>query len=75
MPVGITLLPSEAADVIARLKREGTEDFDKVKSKSSLLKKYTLSAKVFWWKFQESEKGTTESCTEFAYKLTSDLQK
>ncbi|KAK8769473.1 hypothetical protein V5799_014060 [Amblyomma americanum] len=68
----LTLLPGEAADVVARLKREEAEDFDQVKS--SLLKKYRLSAEAFRRKFRENEKGRSESYTEFAYRLMSNMQ-
>ncbi|KAK8769088.1 hypothetical protein V5799_014447 [Amblyomma americanum] len=68
----LTLLPAEAADVVARLKREEAEDFDQVKS--SLLKKYRLSAEAFRRKFRENEKGRNESYTEFAYRLMSNMQ-
>ncbi|XP_070389584.1 uncharacterized protein [Dermacentor albipictus] len=68
----LTLLPGEAADVVARLKREEAEDFDKVKS--SLLKKYRLSAEAFRRKFRENEKGKSESYTDFAYRLMSNMR-
>ena len=52
----LTLLPGELADVIANLEKEEAEDFEKVKS--SLLKKYRLSAEVFRRKFRKSEKSS-----------------
>lgn len=67
----LTLLPGEAAEVIARLSTEEVDDYDKVKS--SLLRKYRLSAEAFRRKFRELEKGRSESYTEFAYKLKSNM--
>nr|XP_037275213.1 uncharacterized protein LOC119167790 [Rhipicephalus microplus] len=67
----LTLLPGEAAEVIARLSTEEVDDYDKVKS--SLLRKYRLSAEAFRRKFRELKKGRSESYTEFAYKLKSNM--
>ncbi|KAH7974189.1 hypothetical protein HPB49_011824 [Dermacentor silvarum] len=50
----LTLLPGEAMGVSARLTREDAEDYKKVKS--SLLRKYRLSAEAFQRKFREMEK-------------------
>ncbi|KAH7977969.1 hypothetical protein HPB49_004103 [Dermacentor silvarum] len=46
----LTMLPGEATDVIARLSKEEAEDCDEVKS--SLLRKYRLSAEEFRRKFR-----------------------
>ncbi|CAN7949169.1 unnamed protein product, partial [Ixodes hexagonus] len=68
----LTLLPCEAADVVARLSREDSEDYTKVKS--GLLKKYRLSADAFRKRFREVKKKTSESYPEFAYSLKSNLE-
>ncbi|XP_077544813.1 uncharacterized protein LOC144157983 [Haemaphysalis longicornis] len=68
----LTLLPGEASDVMARLPKEEAEDYEKVKS--SLLRKYRLSAEAFRQKFREAEKARGESYSEFAYKLRANLE-
>ncbi|CAN7950164.1 unnamed protein product [Ixodes hexagonus] len=45
----LTLLPCEAAEVVARLSARDADDYDKVKS--SLLKRYRLSAEAFRQRF------------------------
>lgn len=66
----LTLLPFEAADIIARLSKD-TEDYDKVKS--ALLKKYRLSIDAFRQRFRNSVKKTDVSFPEFAYTLNTNL--
>lgn len=67
----LTLLPCEAADVIARLSKQDAEDYDKVKS--ALLKKYRLSTEAFRQRFRNAAKGQKESYPEFAYNLKANL--
>ncbi|XP_077508660.1 uncharacterized protein LOC144120065 [Amblyomma americanum] len=62
----LLLLPCEAAEVVARLTRGESDDYEKVKS--ALLKKYRLSAEAFWQRFRQAKKGG-ESQTDFAYRL------
>lgn len=68
----LTLLPCEAADVIARLTKEEADDYDQVKS--SLLKRYRLSAEAFRQKFRNAVKQKDESYADFAYKLMSNMR-
>lgn len=68
----LTLLPCEAAEVIARLTKEEADDYDQVKS--SLLKKYRLSAEAFRQKFRSAVKQKDESYADFAYKLMSNMR-
>ncbi|XP_077519779.1 uncharacterized protein LOC144129485 [Amblyomma americanum] len=67
----LTLLSGEAANVIARLCKEDSDNYDKVKS--SLLKKYRMSAEAFRQKFRNAEKQRDESYPDFAYKLMANL--
>ncbi|EEC04061.1 hypothetical protein IscW_ISCW002319 [Ixodes scapularis] len=67
----LTLLPGEAADVVARLSTEDASDYEKVKL--SLLKKYRLSTEAFRQRFRGDTKKTEQSFTEFAYSLRSNL--
>lgn len=67
----LSLLPGEASEVIARLTKEDAADYSKVKS--SLLKKYRLSAEGFRQKFRDAVKEKSESYPEFAYKLMANL--
>lgn len=67
----LTLLPCEAADVIARMNKQDAEDYDKVKS--ALLKKYRLSTEAFRQRFRNASKGPKESYPEFAYNLKANL--
>ncbi|CAN7941040.1 unnamed protein product [Ixodes hexagonus] len=50
----LTLLPCEAADVVARLSKEDAEDYAKVKA--SLLRKYRLSTEAFRQCFRNMRK-------------------
>ncbi|XP_042144130.1 uncharacterized protein LOC121834502 [Ixodes scapularis] len=68
----LSVLPAEAADVLARLLPEETENYAVVKG--ALLRKYKLSPEAFRLKFQEATKGPQESYSEFAYKLGSFLE-
>ncbi|XP_077535981.1 uncharacterized protein LOC144148299 [Haemaphysalis longicornis] len=68
----LTLLPCEAADVVARLTRQEAEDYSKVKA--CLLKKYRLSAEAYRQRFREGERGRNESYSEFAYKLMANFE-
>lgn len=67
----LTLLPCPAAEVVARLEKDEAEDYDRVKS--SLLKKYRLSAEAFRQRFRGAEKKASESFPEFAYNLKANL--
>ncbi|XP_077516778.1 uncharacterized protein LOC144127757 [Amblyomma americanum] len=67
----LTLLSGEAGNVIARLCKEDSDNYDKVKS--SLLKKYRMSAEAFRQKFRNAEKQRDESYPDFAYKLIANL--
>ncbi|KAM7295267.1 uncharacterized protein ISCGN_024772 [Ixodes scapularis] len=67
----LTLLPCEAADVVARLSKEDAECYDVVKS--NLLKRYRLSTEVFRLRFRQAKKGKDESYLEFAYDLKANL--
>ncbi|KAH7977950.1 hypothetical protein HPB49_004033 [Dermacentor silvarum] len=68
----LTLRPCEVADVIARMEKEESEDYDKLKS--SLLKKYRLSAEAFRRKCMEAEKARNESFVDFAYSLMANMK-
>lgn len=63
----LSVLPCEAAEVIARLSAEDADDYAKVKS--SLLKRYRLSAEAFRQKFRNATKRSDASYAEFAYEL------
>ncbi|CAN8013762.1 unnamed protein product [Ixodes persulcatus] len=67
----LTLLPCPAADVVARLTKDEAEDYEKVKT--SLLRKYRLSAEAFRQRFRTAEKKPNESFPEFAYNLRANL--
>ncbi|XP_029832045.3 uncharacterized protein LOC115316745 [Ixodes scapularis] len=67
----LTLLPCPAADVVARLTKDEAEDYEKVKT--SLLRKYRLSAEAFRQRFRSAEKKPNESFPEFAYNLRANL--
>ncbi|MDD9361343.1 MAG: hypothetical protein PV344_00175, partial [Anaplasma sp.] len=67
----LTLLPCEAAEVVARLSARDADDYDKVKS--SLLKRYRLSAEAFRQRFRNASKKSSEGYSEFAYGLKTNL--
>ncbi|KAG0426450.1 hypothetical protein HPB47_026425 [Ixodes persulcatus] len=67
----LTLLPCEAAEVVARLSAGDADDYDKVKS--SLLKRYRLSAEAFRQRFRNASKKSSEAYSEFAYGLKTNL--
>ncbi|KAM7306476.1 uncharacterized protein ISCGN_010179 [Ixodes scapularis] len=67
----LTLLPCEAAEVVARLSTIDADDYDKVKS--SLLKRYRLSAEAFRQRFRNASKKSSEGYSEFAYTLKTNL--
>ncbi|CAN7947213.1 unnamed protein product [Ixodes hexagonus] len=67
----LSVLPCEAAGVIARLSAEDSDDYECVKS--CLLKKYRLSAEAFRQKFRSVTKKSEVSYAEFAYELRSYL--
>ncbi|KAG0428376.1 hypothetical protein HPB47_024639 [Ixodes persulcatus] len=67
----LTLLPCEAADVIARLTREDADNYDQVKA--ALLKKYRLSTEAFRQRFRQASRKPAQSYPEFAYNLRADL--
>ncbi|XP_040073113.1 uncharacterized protein LOC120845340 [Ixodes scapularis] len=55
----------------ARLTKDEAEDYEKVKT--SLLRKYRLSAEAFRQRFRSAEKKPKESFPEFAYNLRANL--
>lgn len=59
----LTLLPGEAAEVMARLSTSEAANYDVVKI--SLLRKYRLSAEAFRLKFRNATKKPGEAFTEF----------
>lgn len=67
----LSLLPGEASEVIARLTKEEADEYSEVKS--SLLKKYRLSAEGFRQKFRNAVKENNDSYPEFAYKLMANM--
>ncbi|KAM7312432.1 axoneme-associated protein mst101(2)-like [Ixodes scapularis] len=67
----LTLLPCEAAQVVARLSPEEAADYDAVKL--GLQKKYRLSTEAFRQRFRGARKKPEESYIEFAYNLRSNL--
>ncbi|KAG0418132.1 hypothetical protein HPB47_005107 [Ixodes persulcatus] len=67
----LTLLPCEAAEVVARLSARDADDYDKVKS--SLSKRYRLSAEAFRQRFRNASKKSSEGYLEFAYGLKTNL--
>ncbi|CAN8020684.1 unnamed protein product, partial [Ixodes persulcatus] len=68
----LSVLPGEAADVVARLDPDTAQDYFKVKE--SLLKKFKLSPEAFRVKFREATKHPEESYSEFAYRLQGFLE-
>ncbi|CAN7939601.1 unnamed protein product [Ixodes hexagonus] len=67
----LSVLPAEAADVLARLAPEEAERYTEVKG--ALLRKYRLSPEAFRLRFREATKSPEESYSEFAYKPASFL--
>lgn len=67
----LTVLPCEAAEVLARLPRDDVDDYDVVKR--ALLKRYRLSAEAFRRRFRNGSKRSSESFTDFAYSLKCNL--
>ncbi|CAN7974915.1 unnamed protein product [Ixodes persulcatus] len=67
----LTLLPCEAADVVARLSREDAEDYEKVKA--SLLRKYRLTTEAFRQRFRTMRKKPEQGYPELAYALRANL--
>lgn len=65
----LSLLPAEAAEILARLNAEEAECYQDVKR--ALLAKYKLSPEAFRLKFRKSVKKPNESYSEFAYRLAS----
>lgn len=68
----LTLLPNEAADVIARMTVEEARDYDKVKLQ--LRQRYSLSTEALRLKFRKTRRQQGESYSEFAYKAMSFLE-
>lgn len=68
----LSVLPGEAADVVARLDPDSAQDYFKVKE--SLLRKFRLSPEAFRVKFREATKRPEESYSEFAYRLQGFLE-
>ncbi|XP_075728070.1 uncharacterized protein LOC142769085 [Rhipicephalus microplus] len=67
----LSVIPGEAAEVIARLSKADSDDYAKVKA--ALLRKYRLSAEAFRQRFRQAKRGS-ESCTKFVYQLKSNLK-
>lgn len=67
----LSLLPCEAADVIARLPVEDADNYDKVKD--SLLKRFRLSSDAFRQRFRNLTKKQGSTYSEFAYELKVNL--
>ncbi|KAM7313255.1 uncharacterized protein ISCGN_003132 [Ixodes scapularis] len=67
----LTLLPCEAADVVARLSREDAEEYAKVKA--SLLRKYRLTTEAFRQRFRTMRKKPEQGYPELAYDLRANL--
>lgn len=68
----LTLLPNEAADVIARMPDEDAHDYEKVKL--HLRRRYSLSTEALRMKFRNTRRGQGESFSEFAYRSMSLLE-
>lgn len=66
----LTLLPCEAANVIARLNKEDAEACDKVKG--AVLHKYRLSTEAFRQRLRHARKAS-ESHQDFAYQIKANL--
>ncbi|KAG0425732.1 hypothetical protein HPB47_027110, partial [Ixodes persulcatus] len=60
-----------SVEVVARLSAGDADDYDKVKS--SLLKRYRLSAEAFRQRFRNASKKSSEGYSEFAYGLKTNL--
>ncbi|XP_077564265.1 uncharacterized protein LOC144179693 [Haemaphysalis longicornis] len=67
----LTLLPCEAADVVARLTAEQAGNYEAVKK--ALLDRFRLSAEAFRQRFRGASVRAGESFTEYGYKLKADL--
>ncbi|CAN7979184.1 unnamed protein product [Ixodes persulcatus] len=67
----LTLLPYEAADVVARLSKEDAEVYEKVKA--SLLRKYRLTTEAFRQRFRSMRKKPEQRYPELAYDLRANL--
>lgn len=67
----VTLLPCEAANVVARLSVSDAEDYGKVKA--TLLKRYRISSEAFRQRFRDASKKSNEDYSEFAYGLKTNL--
>ncbi|XP_049516894.1 uncharacterized protein LOC125942676 [Dermacentor silvarum] len=67
----LTVLPGEATEIIARLTKDESEDYQKVKA--ALLRKYRLSAEAFRRHFREAVRTPGESFQDFSYKLKANL--
>lgn len=67
----LTLLPCEAAEVVARLSKEDAEEYGKVKA--SLLRKYRLTTDAFRQRFRNMRKKPEQGYPELAYDLRANL--
>lgn len=67
----VTLLPCEAANVVARLSVSDADDYGKVKA--TLLRRYRISPEAFRQRFREASKKSNEDYSEFAYGLKTNL--
>lgn len=68
----MTVIPCEAADSIARLSAEDSKIYDKVKS--SLLKRFRLSAEAFRLRFRDGTGRNANSFAERAFEIKANLR-
>lgn len=68
----LTLLPNEAADIVARMTDEDASDYEKVKLQ--LRKRYSLSTEALRMKYRNTRRSQGESYSEFGYKSMSLLE-
>lgn len=67
----LSVVPGEAAEVLARLSKEDYENYGKVKA--ALLHIYCLSTEAFRQQLRQAKSGS-ELHTEFVYELKSNLE-
>lgn len=68
----LTLLPGEAAQVVARLSAGDADDYQVVKA--NLLRKYRLSVEEFRKRFKQERKKGGQSYVDFAYALKANFE-
>lgn len=67
----ICVLPGEVSDVIARMNKEDSEVYDRVKA--ALLRKCRLSTEAFRLRFRHSKRGN-ESHSDYAYQIRANFE-